>query len=199
LLPRSRRSWFLGPFHFQRSTKREQMMAATPLDTLYAAMLEDTALTVPELIDLYERGIDDLRTAVAGMTPAELKARPIPGKWSTLDVVCHLTDCEQFNAERLKRTAALEKPLLVGIDPTNYPAALRYEGADLEEELNLIELTRKQTARMLRRLPESAWQRTAIHTEIGLLTMRQLLLHPLRHMLHHLPTIAEKRAALASK
>ncbi|SFJ33082.1 DinB family protein [Planctomicrobium piriforme] len=174
-------------------------MAGAPLDTLYSAMLDDASLAVPELINLYERGTEDLRAAVAGMTPAELAARPIPGKWSTLEVVCHLADCEQFNSERLKRTAALEKPLLVGIDPTNYPAALRYELADLEEELKLIELTRRQTARMLRRLPDSVWQRTAIHTEIGLITMRQLLLHPLRHMLHHLPTIAEKRAALLGK
>ena len=31
---------------------------------------------------------------------------------------------------------------------------------------------------------------------LGLLTLRQLVLHPVRHLRHHLPFIAEKRAVL---
>jgi len=36
------------------------------------------------------QGIEDLRTAVAGMTAEQVLSRPIPGKWSTLEVVATL-------------------------------------------------------------------------------------------------------------
>ena len=41
------------------------------------------------LIDDYLDGPRLLRQAVAGMTNEQFLARPVPGKWSTLEVVCH--------------------------------------------------------------------------------------------------------------
>jgi hypothetical protein len=40
--------------------------------------------------------------------------------------------------------------------------------------------------------------RTAVHSQSGLLTLRQLVLQAVRHLRHHLPFIAEKRAALGA-
>jgi len=44
------------------------------------------------LIDEYLAGPQLLRQAIAGMSREQLLARPIPGKWSTLEVICHLAD-----------------------------------------------------------------------------------------------------------
>ena len=41
-----------------------------------------------------------LRNAVAGMTREQLVARPVPGRWSTLEVVCHVADFEPILADR---------------------------------------------------------------------------------------------------
>lgn len=71
-----------------------------------AAQNDDGLLGVAELIAAYERGIDRLRAAVADLTDAQLLSRPIPGKWSILEVICHIADCEQFFADRMKRTLA---------------------------------------------------------------------------------------------
>jgi hypothetical protein len=49
---------------------------------------------------------------------------------------------------------------------------------------------------VLRRQPPDAWQRVAIHTETGMVTLRQLLLQPIRHLNHHLVFLVEKRKAL---
>ena len=46
------------------------------------------------LIYEYLDGVNALRKSVAGMSRAEHVARPIAGKWSTLEVVCHLADME---------------------------------------------------------------------------------------------------------
>jgi uncharacterized damage-inducible protein DinB len=159
---------------------------------------DDTTLTFADLISAYEKGVEELRVAVAGMTVEQLRSRPVPGKWSTLEVVCHIADCEQFFADRLKRTVAMDRPLLLGADGFRYPEPLHYQEHDLDEELDLVAATRRQTARTLRLVAPDAWQRTAVHSETGLVTLRQLLLHAINHLRHHLRFVAEKRAALGA-
>jgi GNAT superfamily N-acetyltransferase len=144
----------------------------------------------------YAAGPETLRAAVAGMNAAEVRQRPVPGKWSTLEVVCHVADTEQFFADRLKRTLAMDRPLLVGADGWRYPEAVRYHDRDLAEELDLVTLTRRQVARILAGVPADAWERPAVHTELGLVTLRQLLHHAVGHLEHHVATIRDKRQAL---
>jgi uncharacterized damage-inducible protein DinB len=155
-----------------------------------------------DLITAYARGPSDLEAALVGLSPEQLRARPIPGRWSTLEVVGHLADCEQFLADRLKRTIALDRPLLIGIDENKYMATFDYHTRDLAEELALIHATRNQITRLLRALPASpdpVWSRPAIHTEAGLMTLHQILFHATYHLQHHLKFITEKRAALGLK
>jgi uncharacterized damage-inducible protein DinB len=165
-------------------------------DPIAAAQRDDGSLSNGDLISGYEAGPRRLREAVAGLTHDQLRARPVEGRWSTLEVVCHLADCEQFFADRLKRTIATDRPLLLGAQGGRYPEPLRYHDRDVGEELDLIALTRRQMARTLRLLPEGAWSRTAVHSETGLVTLRQLVLHAVRHQEHHLWFVAEKRRAL---
>lgn len=160
------------------------------------AQRDDSTLAVADLISAYEQGVEELRRAVAGMTVEQLRSRPVAGKWSTLEVVCHIADCEQFFADRMKRTVAMERPLLLGADGFRYPEPLRYQEHDLEQELDLAATTRRQTARTLRLIAPDAWQRTAVHSETGLVTLRQLLLHAINHLRHHLRFVAEKRVAM---
>ena len=152
--------------------------------------------TLAELIETYAAGPVALRAAVAGMTREQLTARPIPGKWSTLEVVAHLADYEPIIADRAKRTLAFPKPLLFGADPDPMAAALAYHARDLEEELQLIEVTRKSLVRVLRTLDDSALARPCVHTERGLITLETILVLGGKHIAHHLPFVAAKRAAL---
>jgi putative acetyltransferase len=173
-------------------------MATLPHSPITAIQRDDPSLGPAQLVADYEAGPELLRAAVAGLTSAELRLRPVAGRWSTLEVVCHVSDSEQFFADRLKRTLALDRPLLVAADPQTYPDAVRYQGRDLDEELALVTLTRRQVARILKLAPDEAWQRTAVHTEGGLVTLRQLVLHATRHLKHHVRFIEEKRQALAA-
>ncbi len=166
--------------------------------TVADAQRDDTALTPADLISTYEQGIEELRLAVAGMTVEQLRCRPVAGGWSTLEVVCHVADCEQFFADRMKRTVAMERPLLLGADGFRYPEPLRYQDHVLDLERDLVAVTRRQAARTLRLVAPDAWQRTAVHSETGLVTLRQLLLHAINHLRHHLRFVAEKRAAMTT-
>jgi uncharacterized damage-inducible protein DinB len=147
-------------------------------------------------IDLFLSAPVALRRSVADMTREQLLARPVPGKWSTLEVVCHLVDSDQAWCHRLKRVIAEEKPLLIGYDESHFTKNLFYQERDLEEELALLEAMRRQMAQILRSVPEPAWHRTGIHNERGLVTLAEMLDLETEHVAHHVRTIVEKRRAL---
>jgi uncharacterized damage-inducible protein DinB len=147
-------------------------------------------------IDQFVSASVALRRAVGDMSREELLARPIAGKWSTLEVVCHLVDSDQAWCHRMKRVIAEEKPLLIGYDETRFTQTLFYQDRDLEEELTQLEGMRRQMGQILRGVPEPAWERTGIHNERGLVTLAEMLEIETEHVAHHVRHIAEKRKAL---
>jgi len=149
-----------------------------------------------QLIEAYLAGTTSLQNACAGLSREQCTARPIAGKWSILEVICHLADFEPVYADRMKRIIALDRPLLMGADQDSYVTKLAYHHRDLEEELSLIGLTRSEMARILRTLPPEAFQRSGVHSERGLKTLEEMLTGAVNHVQHHLPFIVEKRRAL---
>ena len=148
------------------------------------------------LIADYLAGPAVLRQAIQGMSPAQLNAAPIPGKWSTRQVICHIADFEPVYADRIKRVIAEVEPLLLSGDPDLFAAKLAYDQRDLETELQLIEVVRRHLGSILRTLPAETFQRAGKHSSDGLLTIETLLTRITGHIPHHVKTIIEKRAAL---
>src|SRR5436853_1564356 len=107
-------------------------------------------MKLPAMIDAYLAGPAALRAAVRGMSRGQRLARPVAGKWSTLEVVCHLADFDPILADRMKRIIAEDRPQLLGADENRFAAALAYHQRDLNEELDIIDRTRRQMARILR-------------------------------------------------
>jgi hypothetical protein len=150
-----------------------------------------------QLIDDYLAGPKMLRAAVAGMTADEINATPIPGKWSTRQVVCHIADFELVYADRIKRVIAEEEPKLMSGDPDVFAPRLAYGQREIEEELDFIEITRRHVSRILRTIQPQDFQRRGVHSTDGPLTLETLLDRVVKHIPHHVRFIQEKRAALA--
>ncbi len=164
-------------------------------DVVARAQAEDGRSSA-ELIAAYRRGPSLLRESIADMDDQQLLAYPVAGKMSAKEVVCHVVDADQFLADRMKRTIATEVPLLVGVDGMLYLAALHYAERDLDLDFALLFATRAQMAADLERLTSDTWERKAVHTETGLVTLTGLLLHAIRHVERHVAAILEKREAL---
>jgi hypothetical protein len=177
----------------------ERLMSTSSDNPAYMAGMQqdDSSLPNAELVRQYEAGIAALNEPCRGMTQEQALERPIPGKWSTLECVAHLAGTEIYFSDRIERTIALDHPMLLSVDEVPYPDRIGFQELDLAEELALFTALRRHVVRVLKRQPETAWKRTAVHTASGLLNLRQLVQQCIRHLNHHLPFIAEKRKALS--
>src|SRR5437868_6068400 len=105
-------------------------------------------MTLDSLVNVYLDGIGLIQDAVSGMTREQVLARPVPDKWSTLELVCHLADFDAIDADRMKRTIAEDRPVLFDSDEKLFASRLAYQDRDMDEELALISSTRRQMARI---------------------------------------------------
>ena len=151
-----------------------------------------------ELIDKFAQGSTRLSSAIEGMSREQLMATPVPGKWSTHQVVIHLADAELAFADRIKRIIAMENPTLLAWDENKFSANLHYEKQSTEDAVLLVQITRRQLTRVLRELPDAALQRSGTHSERGPQTLAVVLGFANSHLDHHLKFVEEKRAALKS-
>jgi hypothetical protein len=148
------------------------------------------------LIERYADGARLLREAVRGMSREQIVARPIAGKWSTLEVICHIADFDIVGADRIKRAIAENHPTLQDGDEKAFAARLAYHDRDLEEELQVIGTIRAQVTRILRTIKDEDFARVGNHTAAGPLTVQQLVERTANHLPHHVKFIEEKRKAL---
>ncbi len=149
-----------------------------------------------QMIESYAQGPGQLRQAIAGMSKEQIIARPVANRWSTLEVIVHIADFEPILADRMKRIISHDRPLLFTADENFFATHLFYADRDLDEELNLIEYTRKQMVRILNKLPNEAGIRTGVHSQKGLVSLESVLNSAINHIPHHIKFIMEKRKAL---
>jgi len=156
-----------------------------------------------ELVEQYAAGTEKLALAIRGLTREDLLAVPDSGanagKWSIQQVLIHLADSEQVYADRLKWVIAEDNPPLPGFDQDKWAAALHYDDQSGTDALKLIELTRSQTAAILRKLPDKAFDRTGQHSERGKMKLNDLLRYVTEHLEHHVKFIHAKRARMGKE
>jgi uncharacterized damage-inducible protein DinB len=144
-----------------------------------------------QTIDDYEAGGTKLEQAIRGLTGEDLLASPPSepeiGKWTIQQVVLHLCDSDLVYAERMKRVIAEENP------------TLHYAEQSAEDAVTLLATVRRQMARILRKLPESAFARSGNHTEYGKRTLAHLVEGAVKHLDHHIAFIHKKRAAMGKE
>ena len=148
------------------------------------------------LIDEYEKGADDLRMAVRGLEREDLVAFPVPGTWSIQQIAIHLMDSDLIIADRMKRVIAEDNPSLIGFDETKFVKNLFYDEQSVDDAVNIFEMNRRNFARVLRRLPDTAFNRVGTHNERGPLKLSDLLSGAVNHLKHHLNFIVDKREKL---
>ena len=139
-----------------------------------------------------------LRKLIAGLTDEQLRRPEMPGKWSILQVLGHLSDTETVYRYRLRMIVAEPGCPIVGYDQDAWAQRLRYNEQDPALVMDEIEALRGSTMRWLRTLGETELDRAGQHDERGEETVRHIVKMVAGHDLLHRQQIERIRGAVAS-
>ena len=128
-----------------------------------------------ELLERLRRGPEVIETAIRNLADAELDYSPAPDKWTVRQILAHLADAEMVGADRLRRVIAEDNPTLMNYDEAAWARKLDYDRRGPMQALELFRLTRAANYDLLKRLPESTFDRSGTHSRMGALSLRQLL------------------------
>ncbi len=131
-----------------------------------------------------------LALALKGFSPEALRRAPRAGKWSALEVACHLRDIDRLYAERVSKAAFSERPAFWMMDNARVAEALHYREADVAAVLKEHRRRREDLVALLRAVPHPVWQRTGLHPKRGELTIEALAAVIADHDDSHLGQIA---------
>ena len=151
------------------------------------------------LVAAYVAGPAAIRESLAGISEAELDARPADGGWTAREVVHHTADSEMTSAIRLRRLIAEDDPLIVGYDGDEFARRLHYADRPIEPALDAITAARATTAQILAGLTEAEWGRTGTHSETGPYGVERWLQIYSAHCHEHAVQITQARAEAATK
>ncbi len=148
------------------------------------------------VVDRYAEGGLLLPQASSNLTPELSTARPGPGAWSIAELVAHLLDADLVLAERMKRVIAEDDPPLLAFDEAAWVDRLDSHAMPVDEAAALFAANRKWMARVLGAQEDRAFARSGIHSEIGRITLAELVVKANSHLDHHLKFLYAKRANL---
>jgi uncharacterized damage-inducible protein DinB len=149
-----------------------------------------------KLIDEFEASPAKLRRALVGLTPDDLQARPGPGKWSIQEIVIHLVDSDEIAIDRMKRILIEDNPPLLYADESAYIDRLFPHDQSIDDALTMFETGRRQFARVLRKLPDSAFERHGTHNKKGRVTLGEMVKSYAQHVDDHMKFLIGKREKL---
>ena len=164
-----------------------------------------TASSVMEQVARFEAQADCLLEWIEGMSEEHLDATPIEGKLSMRTLVIHMFDSDAVGLERMKRVIAGKgvaayvsdhrPPLLLGYEENDFMRELP-EAIDMQMVARCFADGRRLMAARLRALPESAFARVGVHSEIGVKTLAELVASYVGHVDYHRDFANAKRVAL---
>jgi hypothetical protein len=130
-----------------------------------------------------------LRKALNAFSSEALQRAPQPGKWSAIEIACHLRDIDRLYAERVSKAAFSERPSFWMMDNARVSEKLRYRDAAPDAVLKEHKRRREDLLSLLRALPHGVWQRTGLHPKRGEISIETLASVIADHDENHLKQI----------
>ena len=133
------------------------------------------------------------RKLLAGVTPVEARATPVPGAHSIWEQVLHMTSWTREVTRRLEGAAPAEPP------EGDWPGPAGTTAQDWEEAQRALDRAHRELIAAIRRQPESRWsERVGLTREPALgtgITVMEMLIGLAQHDAYHTGQIATLRRA----
>jgi hypothetical protein len=115
-----------------------------------------------------------LKKLIQNLTPAQLKRRPEPGKWSIAEIVAHLADTEVVASWRLRSVIGSSGITIQPYDQEAWAAVFQYARRNPQLSVETFRILRENNLAMLREIPREAWDHYGMHLERGKETVSHL-------------------------
>ena len=154
-------------------------------------------LSIQPALTLLEKTPILMETMLRDLPEDLVRWKPAPDRWSIAEVLGHLADAELVFADRTRRIVTEESPTLQKYDPAATVVVGDCARGSANDILAFFVKTRRSTVILLKSLPADAGEREATHSEVGRITLHQMVSEWASHDLGHLRQIAELYRAKA--
>ena len=137
-------------------------------------------------------GPETLRALTAGLAGEQTLWRPGPGKWSILEVICHLAD-EEREDFRTRLDLTLHDPGAAwpSIDPEGWVNGRNYQQREFAGALENLMQEREKSLVWLGSLDAPQWENSFEHPRLGTLRAGDILTSWAAHDLLHIRQLTE--------
>lgn len=137
-----------------------------------------------------------LERLIEGATPAKLRKRPAPEKWSVAEILAHLADAEIVASWRLRAILGAPGTPIQAYDQEAWLAAGQYGKRDARKSLEQFRVLRDANLALYKSLTPQQWKHHGIHVERGEESIERLASMMAGHDINHLEQVT---AILARK
>lgn len=162
----------VGRFHFPKSVSREELTT---------------------FIDQIAEAPARLRSAVEGLSDAQLDTSYRPGGWTILQVAHHVPDSHMNSYVRFRLALTEQEPVIKPYDEAQWAKLADAQTLPVEPSLMLLESLHARWVPLLRSLNDDQWKRSFRHPELGLVSLENNAALYAWHGRHHVAHITDLR------
>jgi hypothetical protein len=162
----------------------------------YAAKLKAHAAN-KDPIAMQREAPATLAGLIEGVPDELLSRRTAPGKWSICAILAHMAEDELVSSWRYRQMIENSGTALPGFDQDEWARLGDYDKWKPRDALEMFRLLRMANLRMFDQLTAEEWQRSGVHAERGLITVKDLALHMAGHDMNHVEQIRRLREQLS--
>ena len=127
-----------------------------------------------------------LERLVKGKSPAKLRKRPAPDKWSVTEILAHLGDTEMVVGWRMRSILGSPGTTIQAFDQDAWAATGHYAKRDARKCLDQFRTVRAANLALLKSLTPEQWKHQGIHAERGEETIEHITHMMAGHDINHL-------------
>ncbi|HEX3819972.1 MAG TPA: bacillithiol transferase BstA [Candidatus Sulfotelmatobacter sp.] len=169
-------SYPIGKFHFEKTLTNDQK----------SALIGEIGETPAKL-----------RTAVKGLSDAQLDTPYRPGGWTVRQVTHHVPDSHMNAYVRFKLALTENDPAIKPYEQQLWAELADTKETPIEVSLAMLDSLHDRWVRLLRSIKKEEWKRTFRHPELGSVSLERNLALYAWHGKHHVAHITELRKRMA--
>src|SRR5260370_23977849 len=126
---------------------------------------------------------------VKGFSPAKLRKRPSPDKWSVAEILAHLADVEIVVGWRMRSILGAPGTPVQAYDQNAWVTAGHYAKRDPRKSIELQRALREANLALLKSLTPDQWKHYGQHAERGQESIEHMVRMVAGHDLNHIQQI----------